>query len=112
MIGRPQVLFLDEPATGVDPASWQDLWNLVRDRAAEGTTVLLASQYLDEADQFADRIAGIDLYVFGQRFARPHPRRRRATRRPHRHRPGNARPLLGRGHARGLRASSRTDLPA
>ena len=60
LIGRPQVLFLDEPTTGVDPASRQDLWHLVRDLAAEGTSVLLTTQYLDEADQLADRIAVID----------------------------------------------------
>jgi ABC-2 type transport system ATP-binding protein len=60
LIGRPQVLFLDEPTTGVDPASRQDLWRLVRDLAAEGTTVLLTTQYLDEADHLADRIAVID----------------------------------------------------
>jgi ABC-2 type transport system ATP-binding protein len=60
LIGRPEVLFLDEPTTGVDPASRQDLWHLVRDLAAEGTTVLLTTQYLDEADQLADRIAVID----------------------------------------------------
>ena len=60
LVGRPQVLFLDEPTTGVDPASRQDLWQLVRDLAAEGTTVLLTTQYLDEADQLADRIAVID----------------------------------------------------
>ncbi|GAB3168293.1 daunorubicin resistance protein DrrA family ABC transporter ATP-binding protein [Myceligenerans halotolerans] len=60
LIGRPQVLFLDEPTTGVDPASRQDLWRLVRDLATEGTTVLLTTQYLDEADQLADRIAVVD----------------------------------------------------
>ena len=60
LVGRPQVLFLDEPTTGVDPASRQDLWHLVRDLAAEGTTVLLTTQYLDEADRLADRIAVID----------------------------------------------------
>ena len=60
LIGRPQVLFLDEPTAGVDPTSRQDLWHLVRDLAAEGTTVLLTTQYLDEADQLADRIAVID----------------------------------------------------
>jgi ABC-2 type transport system ATP-binding protein len=60
LIGRPLVLFLDEPTTGVDPASRQDLWSLVRDLTAEGTTVLLTTQYLDEADQLADRIAVID----------------------------------------------------
>jgi len=60
LVGRPQVLFLDEPTTGVDPASRQDLWHLVRGLAAQGTTVLLTTQYLDEADQLADRIAVID----------------------------------------------------
>ena len=60
LIGRPEVLFLDEPTTGVDPASRQDLWHLVRDLAAGGTTVLLTTQYLDEADRLADRIAVID----------------------------------------------------
>ncbi len=60
LIGRPQVLFLDEPTTGVDPASRHDLWRLVRDLAAEGTTILLTTQYLDEADHLADRIAVID----------------------------------------------------
>jgi ABC-type multidrug transport system ATPase subunit len=54
------VLFLDEPTTGVDPASRWDLWQLVRDLTSEGTTVLLTTQYLDEADQLADRIAVID----------------------------------------------------
>ncbi|HEY3005195.1 MAG TPA: ATP-binding cassette domain-containing protein [Kribbellaceae bacterium] len=60
LIGRPQVLFLDEPTGGGDPASRQDLWQLVRGLAAEGTTVLLTTQYLDEADHLADRIAVID----------------------------------------------------
>lgn len=60
LIGRPQVLFLDEPTSGVDPASRQDLWHLVRDLTAAGTTVLLTTQYLDEVDQLADRIAVID----------------------------------------------------
>jgi daunorubicin resistance ABC transporter ATP-binding subunit len=60
LIGRPEVLFLDEPTTGVDPASRQDLWHLVRDLAAAGTTVLLTTQYLDEADRLADRIAVIN----------------------------------------------------
>jgi daunorubicin resistance ABC transporter ATP-binding subunit len=60
LVGRPQVLFLDEPTTGVDPASRHDLWTLVRDLATEGTTVVLTTQYLDEADQLADHIAVID----------------------------------------------------
>lgn len=60
LIGRPQVLFLDEPTTGVDPASRRDLWGLIQDLAGEGTTVLLTTQYLEEADHLADRIAVID----------------------------------------------------
>jgi daunorubicin resistance ABC transporter ATP-binding subunit len=60
LIGRPQVLFLDEPTTGVDPASRHDIWHLLRGLAADGTTVLLTTQYLDEADQLAHRIAVID----------------------------------------------------
>jgi ABC-2 type transport system ATP-binding protein len=60
LVGRPQVLFLDEPTAGLDPASRHDLWELIRDLAATGTTVLLTTQYLEEADQLADRIAVID----------------------------------------------------
>ena len=60
LVGRPQVLFLDEPTTGVDPASRHDLWHLIRDLVDDGTTVLLTTQYLEEADQLADRIAVID----------------------------------------------------
>jgi ABC-2 type transport system ATP-binding protein len=60
LVGRPQVLFLDEPTAGLDPASRHDLWQLIRDLAATGTTVLLTTQYLEEADQLADRIAVID----------------------------------------------------
>ncbi len=60
LVGRPRVLFLDEPTTGIDPGSRQDLWRLVRHLAANGTTVLLTTQYLDEADHLADRIAVID----------------------------------------------------
>jgi len=60
LVGRPQVLFLDEPTAGLDPASRRDLWTLIRGLVATGTTVLLATQYLEEADQLADRIAVID----------------------------------------------------
>ncbi|GIJ75551.1 ATP-binding cassette domain-containing protein [Virgisporangium ochraceum] len=60
LVGRPEVLFLDEPTTGVDPASRQDIWRLVRELAADGATVLLTTQYLDEADHLADRVAVID----------------------------------------------------
>ena len=60
LVGRPQVLFLDEPTTGIDPQSRLDLWELIRELIAAGTTVLLTTQYLDEADQLANRIAVID----------------------------------------------------
>lgn len=53
----PEVLFLDEPTTGLDTRSRRDLWDLIRTVAAAGTTVLLTTQYLEEADQLADRIA-------------------------------------------------------
>lgn len=60
LVGRPEVLFLDEPTTGIDPQSRLDLWGLIRDLISGGTTVLLTTQYLDEADQLANRIAVID----------------------------------------------------
>jgi ABC-2 type transport system ATP-binding protein len=60
LVGRPQVLFLDEPTTGLDPASRLALWALIGDLVGTGTTVLLTTQYLEEADQLADRIAVID----------------------------------------------------
>jgi ABC-2 type transport system ATP-binding protein len=60
LVGRPQVMFLDEPTTGIDPRSRLDVWELVEDLVAAGTTVLLTTQYLDEADRLADRIAVID----------------------------------------------------
>jgi ABC-2 type transport system ATP-binding protein len=59
LVGRPQVLFLDEPTAGLDPASRRELWALVRDLVEGGTTVLLTTQYLEEADQLADRVAVI-----------------------------------------------------
>ena len=60
LVGRPQLLFLDEPTTGLDPASRMELWGLIKDLIATGTTALLTTQYLDEADRLADRIAVID----------------------------------------------------
>ena len=59
LVGRPDVLFLDEPTTGIDPRSRLEVWALVRDLVGSGTTVLLTTQYLDEADQLADRIGVI-----------------------------------------------------
>ena len=60
LVARPPVLFLDEPTTGLDPRSRQGLWETIEARVAAGTTVLLTTQYLDEADRLADRIAVID----------------------------------------------------
>ena len=60
LVAEPPVLFLDEPTTGLDPRSRIGLWETIEDRVAEGTTVLLTTQYLDEADRLADRIAVID----------------------------------------------------
>jgi ABC-2 type transport system ATP-binding protein len=60
LIVTPQLLVLDEPTTGLDPHSRNQVWNFVRALVADGTTVLLTTQYLDEADQLADRIAVID----------------------------------------------------
>jgi len=60
LISRPRVVFLDEPTTGLDPRSRRTVWELVEELVAEGTTVLLTTQYLDEADRLADRIALLD----------------------------------------------------
>jgi ABC-2 type transport system ATP-binding protein len=60
LVARPPVLFLDEPTTGLDPRSRLGLWDAIEALVAEGTTVLLTTQYLDEADRLADRIAVID----------------------------------------------------
>ncbi len=57
LIGNPPVIFLDEPTTGLDPQGRIEVWNSVKELAGEGTTVLLTTQYLDEAEQLADRIA-------------------------------------------------------
>ena len=60
LVARPRVLFLDEPTTGLDPRSRLDLWETIEALVGDGTTVLLTTQYLDEADRLADRIAVID----------------------------------------------------
>ncbi len=57
LIGNPPVIFLDEPTSGLDPEARLEVWNSVRELAGRGTTVLLTTQYLDEAEQLADRIA-------------------------------------------------------
>jgi ABC-2 type transport system ATP-binding protein len=60
MLTQPRVLFLDEPTTGLDPRSRNEIWEIVRDLRRDGTTILLTTQYLEEADQLADEIAVID----------------------------------------------------
>jgi ABC-2 type transport system ATP-binding protein len=60
LVGDPKVIFLDEPTTGLDPRSRRMMWDLIRDLVAGGVTILLTTQYLEEADQLADRIAVLD----------------------------------------------------
>jgi oleandomycin transport system ATP-binding protein len=60
LVGRPSVIFLDEPTTGLDPAKREDMWGVVRGLVGDGSTVLLTTQYLDEADALADEITVID----------------------------------------------------
>jgi ABC-2 type transport system ATP-binding protein len=60
LVHRPPVLFLDEPTTGLDPASRKDLWDVIEELIGEGTTVLLTTQYLEEADRLAKKLAVID----------------------------------------------------
>jgi ABC transporter DrrB family efflux protein len=60
LLTRPRILFLDEPTTGLDPRSRNQIWTIVRELVRDGTTILLTTQYLEEADELADRIAVID----------------------------------------------------
>jgi ABC-2 type transport system ATP-binding protein len=60
LIGDPEIIFLDEPTTGLDPRSRRTMWDIVRDLVRDGTTVFLTTQYLEEADHLADRIAILD----------------------------------------------------
>lgn len=60
LVGHPKVLFLDEPTTGLDPRTRLDLWEIIRDLVDQGTSILLTTQYLEEADELADKIAVID----------------------------------------------------
>ncbi|NGN63426.1 ATP-binding cassette domain-containing protein [Streptomyces sp. A7024] len=60
LVGNPQIIFLDEPTTGLDPRSRRTMWGIVRDLVADGTTIFLTTQYLEEADQLADRVAVLD----------------------------------------------------
>ncbi|MFI6502275.1 ATP-binding cassette domain-containing protein [Nonomuraea typhae] len=60
MVGKPQIIFLDEPTTGLDPRSRRTMWEIIRELVADGMTIFLTTQYLEEADQLADRIAVLD----------------------------------------------------
>jgi ABC-2 type transport system ATP-binding protein len=60
LVGAPRVIFLDEPTTGLDPRSRRTMWDAIRGLAADGVTILLTTQYLDEADHLADRVAVLD----------------------------------------------------
>ena len=104
LVSKPEVIFLDEPSTGLDPRSRRAVWEAVQALADEGATILLTTQYLEEADRLADRIAVVNegriaaqgtarsssargeetLELRLRRSRRPRPRARRARRRPHR----------------------------
>ena len=60
LVGNPQIIFLDEPTTGLDPRSRRTMWEIIRQLVSDGVTVFLTTQYLEEADQLADRIAVLD----------------------------------------------------
>src|SRR5215813_8660081 len=60
LVGDPRIIFLDEPTTGLDPRARRTMWQIIRGLAADGVTIFLTTQYLDEADQLADRIAVLD----------------------------------------------------
>ena len=60
LVGEPRIIFLDEPTTGLDPRSRRVMWDIVRDLVADGVTILLTTQYLEEADRLASRIAMLD----------------------------------------------------
>ncbi|MEV6373934.1 ATP-binding cassette domain-containing protein [Micromonospora musae] len=60
LVGKPSIIFLDEPTTGLDPRSRRTMWDIIRRLVAEGTTIFLTTQYLEEADRLADRIAVLD----------------------------------------------------
>ncbi|WP_125776133.1 ATP-binding cassette domain-containing protein [Antribacter gilvus] len=60
LVGNPRIIFLDEPTTGLDPRSRRTMWSIIRDLVADGVTVFLTTQYLEEADQLADQVAVLD----------------------------------------------------
>ncbi|MFC0029643.1 ATP-binding cassette domain-containing protein [Micromonospora chaiyaphumensis] len=60
LVGKPRIIFLDEPTTGLDPRSRRTMWEIIRELVADGVTIFLTTQYLEEADQLADRVAVLD----------------------------------------------------
>ena len=60
LVGSPRIIFLDEPTTGLDPRSRRTMWTIIRELVADGVTIFLTTQYLDEADHLADRVAVLD----------------------------------------------------
>jgi ABC-2 type transport system ATP-binding protein len=60
LVGKPSIIFLDEPTTGLDPRSRRTMWDIIRQLVADGVTIFLTTQYLDEADRLADQIAVLD----------------------------------------------------
>ena len=99
LIGRPRLLFLDEPTTGLDPRSRLGMWDVIRGLVREGTTLLLTTQYLEEADELADTIAVVD---HGKIIARGHRGRAQGAgrRRAHRgRRPRSRRRPAGRSRS-------------
>jgi oleandomycin transport system ATP-binding protein len=67
LVGHPRLLYLDEPTTGLDPAARNDMWDIIPGLVRDGVTLLLTTQYLDEADQLADEIVVIPL-PYGRRL--------------------------------------------
>ena len=100
--GHPELLFLDEPTTGFDPQARRDFWELIRSLATEGTTILLTTHYLDEAEQLADRVGVI---AGGRMLAIDTPGQPRRPRRPRR------RPSAGRRAGSGIRCAPPTRPP-
>ena len=100
LVQRPPVLFLDEPTTGLDLNSRNELWDMIRELVSEGTTVLLTTQYLEEADRLADRIAVVD---GGQVIANDTPERAQGAARQHGDRDGHGRRRRRRARGRAAR---------
>ena len=103
LITRPALIFLDEPTTGLDPRNRSQMWDTIRDLVAEGSTILLTTQYLDEADALAGRIAVIDR---GRKVAEGTPGRAQG---PDRHIEPPCPAGRGRRHGEGGRTGCRPD---